>query len=311
VTGVGIDVGGTKCLGVRLGDDGEVVAESRLPTPSGAGAILDTVAELVGELGPTGAVGVGLPGMVDRAGVLRGAPNLVTGRDGLDVRGGLAARLPGVSVVLNNDATCAAWAEHRAGAARGVDDMVLVTVGTGLGGGVVSDGRLLRGGHGLAGEVGNMVVDPYGPPCSCGGRGCWEALAAGPALGRMGRESAAPAIVALAGGDPAAVRGEHVVRACREGDEGAAAMVAVWASWLALGIANLVELFDPAMVVVGGGISAAADVVLPPVVAAFDATVARARHPSLRIVPAAIGPRAGAVGAALLAAGIQAQPPHA
>src|SRR5687768_5044950 len=144
--------------------------------------------------------------------MLRVGPNLPDVVD-LDVPGTLAPAL-GVPVVADNDATCAAWAEHRRGACRDASEAVVVTLGTGIGAGLVSDGRLIRGAHGMAGEPGHMTVDPDGPPCPCGRRGCWERYASGSGLARLAREAAvagrADAVVARAGGDPEDVRGEHL-----------------------------------------------------------------------------------------------------
>ncbi|HEX8771180.1 MAG TPA: ROK family protein, partial [Acidimicrobiales bacterium] len=189
---IGIDLGGTKCLGVAVAEE-EVVAELRLPTPPGADAVLATLVELVAGLrsrcapdGDVTSIGVGVPGLVDRAGVLQVAPNLV-GVTGLQVRTELQ-RVFGQTVAVDNDATCAVWSEHKMGAARGLSDVVLVTLGTGIGGGIVARGQVWRGAQGFAGEFGHMVVDPEGPPCPCGQRGCWERFASGTALGGLARE---------------------------------------------------------------------------------------------------------------------------
>ena len=163
---VGIDVGGTKCLGVALDAEGNIVAHDRRPTPRGPGslsALIDTMAELVELLGPADHVGVGVPGLVTRTGIMRAAPNL-DGVSHFDVGDQLTDRL-GRHVNIDNDATCAAVAEWRLGAGRGSDDMVLVTLGTGIGGGLISGGHLQRGSHGFAGEYGHIVIDPDGPPC--------------------------------------------------------------------------------------------------------------------------------------------------
>ncbi|MGH9282337.1 MAG: ROK family protein, partial [Acidimicrobiales bacterium] len=179
---VGIDVGGTKCLGVALDGAGAVVAEHRVPTPDGPAELLVVLVDLVEALEPAAAVGVGLPGLVTIDGVLVLAPNLPGAAD-LDVQASLRARWPEAAIRVDNDATCAGWAEARVGAARGCSDAILVTLGTGIGGGIVSAGRVLRGAHGFAGELGHMVVDPNGPPCPCGQRGCWERFASGRGLG--------------------------------------------------------------------------------------------------------------------------------
>lgn len=310
---VGVDVGGTKLLAVTV-VGGEVVDELRTPTPAGGDAIIEGVAESVAGLGARAgrgpdhdiqAVGLGVAGLVDRAGVLHVGPNL-PGVVDYPFAAALTRRL-GLPVVVDNDATCATWAEYELGAARDALDAVLVTLGTGIGGGLVVDGVLVRGARGFAGEPGHMVVDPAGPACPCGRRGCWERFASGSGLGRLGREAAEAGLVArvveLAGGDPEAVRGEHVTAAGREGDAGALAVLDRFGWWVALGIANLVDLLDPEVVVVGGGLVEAGELLLRPVRAAFtDLVLAPERRPPVRIVAAALGERAGAVGAALLAA---------
>lgn len=281
------------------------MAEHRTATPLDGEALLAALAETVEELGPADAVGVGVPGLVDRSGVLRFAPNL-PGVVDLDVRGALRARFPGVPVWVENDANCAGWAEFRVGAARGVADALLVTLGTGIGGGIVANGRLLRGANGFAGEVGHMVVDPHGPRCPCGQRGCWERFASGSGLGRLAREAATASppgrMAELAGGDAEDVRGEHATAAAAEGDEAAIAVMAEFGRWVAQGLADLADIFDPSMFVLGGGLIEAGDTLLEPVRDAFAGLVlAGAHRPPIAIVAATVGERAGAVGAALLA----------
>ena len=307
---IGLDLGGTKCLGVCLDDDGAIVDEHRLPTPEGKGeeAILEVLAAVAEELlsrspsDPRG-VGIGVPGLVDGRGVLRFAPNL-PGVVELDVRGALTDRL-GLPVVVENDASCAAWGERGRGAGRGLDHMVMVTLGTGIGGGLVLDGRLYRGANGFAGEIGHMIIDRHGPRCPCGQRGCWERFASGSGLGRLAREAAlagrAARVIALAGGDAEDVRGEHVTTAAMEGDEGALAVMDEFAWYVALGLANLANAFDPQAFVVGGGLVEAGDVLLDPVRRSFASLVEAADHrPPVEILPAALGEHAGAIGAALL-----------
>jgi glucokinase len=302
---VGVDVGGTKVLAVQLRADGAVGDQARTSTPGRGEAVLDAIAEVVTRLGSPGALGVGAPGLVDRDGVLQFAPNLPR-VIGLEVRAGLERRLPGVVVTVGNDATCAAWAEQELGAARGSGDVLMVTLGTGIGGGLVAGGRLVSGGHGFAGEIGHMVVDVNGPPCPCGQRGCWERFASGSGLGRLGREAAVagqvPRVVELAGGDPEAVRGEHVTAAANQGDPGARHVIDRFAWWLALGLANLANILDPECIVIGGGLAESGGLFLEPVRTAFAGLVEAAPHrPAIAIVLAELGERAGAVGAALLA----------
>jgi glucokinase len=308
---IGVDIGGTKVLAVLLDGD-RVVAETRSPTPTTGVELLEVAASAAASLRSEAdierlsGIGVGAPGLVDGTGTLRYAPNL-PGGTGLAIQANLQARFPDVVVRVGNDATCAGWAERVLGAARGSDDVVMVTLGTGIGGGIVAGGRLLVGTNGFAGEIGHMVVDPHGPPCPCGKRGCWERFASGSGLGRLGREAGeagqAHRVVELAGGDPEAVRGEHVTAAASDGDEEARAVMAQFGWWLALGLANLANTFDPQCLVLGGGLVSAGAVLLDPVRAAFAELVEAAEHrPPIRILAAELGERAGAIGAALLAA---------
>lgn len=305
---VGVDMGGTKCLGIVL-VDGAAAAESLLPTPRGEQALLDTVSTLADSLAaevgePVTALGLGVPGLVDRDGILRFAPNL-PGVTGWAVRSDLEEALD-VPVRVDNDATCAAWGERQMGAARGLDEVVLVTLGTGIGGGIVAGGRIHRGTNGFAGEVGHMVVDPNGPLCPCGQRGCWERFASGSGLGRLARDAAeageADRVVALAGGDPESVRGEHVSAALAEGDAEAGRIMDSFAWWLALGLVNLANIFDPQAFVVGGGLVSAGAALFDPAREAFASLIAgRDFRPPVPILAAELGPQAGAIGAAFLA----------
>lgn len=301
---LGIDVGGTKCLGVILDDDGEVIDEQRRPTPKGPDAIIDTLAELARAMSPWDTIGIGVPGLVTRTGVLRAAPNLVDIHN-FEVRDLLAAQLQ-VHVHVDNDGTCAAAAEWKTGAARGIDDFVMVTLGTGIGGGVIAGGSLIRGTNGFTGEIGHMVVDPDGPPCPCGRRGCWERYASGSGLGRLAREAAVgkrlERVVMLAGGDAEQVRGEDVQAAAREGDQGALEVIDQFGRWVALGLVNLTNILDPACFVLGGGLAASADLYLGPIQQHFTQLLyAPHLRPHPTLVFASLGERAGAVGAALLA----------
>lgn len=303
---LGIDVGGTKCLAVVLGDDGQIVDEARRPTPRGDGSLpklIDTLAELAVAMGPVDHIGVGVPGLVTRGGVLRAAPNL-DGVADFDVAGLLGDRIDR-AVEVDNDATCAAVAEWMYGAGTGTDDMVLVTLGTGIGGGLVLGGRLQRGSNGFTGEYGHMVVDPDGPPCPCGRRGCWERYASGSGLARLAREAAVgrrvSRVLDIAGGDPEAVRGEMVQQAAREGDPDSLAVIDDFGRWVAVGLVSLTNALDPERFVLGGGLAAGSDLYLDPIRAWFRRLI---YQPELRPMPeiafARWNDRAGAVGAALL-----------
>lgn len=279
----GIDVGGTKFLGVVLDDDGVVVVERRRSTPHGGEEIVNGLIDFAAELAPYDTLGVGVPGLVTRDGVIRASPNLV-GASEVRVGERVAAAL-GHPVWVDNDATCATLAEWQHGAARGHDDVVLVTLGTGIGGGFVMGGRLQRGANGFAGEIGHMVVQPDGPFCVCGRRGCWERFASGRGL-QM-----------LAGGR----LGEDVVAAARAGDRESRVVIDTFAHWVALGLVNLTNILDPACLILGGGLATAPDVFLPPIEREFRALLYSPEHrPSPVLNFAALGERAGAVGAALL-----------
>ena len=304
---VGIDLGGTKLLSLAIDDSGAISGEKRIPTPDGEDALLDAFVATVDAHradGQVDAVGLGVPGLVDREGCLRMAPNL-PGIFDFRIKDLLEPRV-GVPVQVDNDATCATWGESEMGAASGSDDVVVVTLGTGIGGGIVCDGRLYRGASGFAGEVGHIKVDRHGPLCPCGGRGCWERYASGSALGRFGREAGeagrAERVVELADGDFQAITGEHVAAAAREGDADALELMERFAWWVAYGLANLADAFDPETIVVGGGLLEAADLFLGRTRELFpELVLAGAHRPSVTIVPAVLGERAGAIGAALVA----------
>lgn len=319
---IGVDVGGTKVLGVALDPSGSVLSQARAATPlprhserddSASKGVIEAIATVAKGLlddlggGEMVAVGVGIPGLVDSEGTMHFAPNLPAGV-GVDFRARVAAAVGAPRVVIDNDATCAALGEWKLGAASEATDAVVVTLGTGIGAGIISGSRLLRGAHGYAGEAGHMVVDRSGPLCSCGRRGCWERYASGSGLARLAREAASagrlPAVMALAGGDEESVRGEHVTEAAQAGDPGALEVMADLGWWIALGLANLTALLDPSVIVIGGGLAAAGALLLDPTRSAFaDVVYAGGQGPGVRIVGAALGELAGAVGAALIARG--------
>jgi glucokinase len=291
LTTIGVDVGGTKVLGVVVDDAGALVAEHRVPTPATGdeviAAMLDVVDRLRADHDVTG-IGAGVPGLVDHDSVLRFAPNL-PGIVELPV-GALLTSGTGLPVRVDNDNTCALWAEHLLGAARDVQDVVLVGLGTGIGGGLVLDGRLVRGAHGFAGEIGHMVVARGGILCVCGRKGCWERYASGTALGRMGREAGI------------GTTGEDVTAAAIAGDAAALEVFEEFADWFAIGLVNLVHVLDVSRCVIAGGVVEAGEVLIDAVRRAFAARLVAPDHrPPVDIVAATMGERAGAIGAALLA----------
>jgi glucokinase len=280
---IGVDVGGTNVRVAGVAADGTVVSSARVLTPVGdANALVSTLAGLINRYDSALPVGVGLAGGADADGVLQYAPNLRM--SGAPVGPALAEAL-GRRARLGNDATLAAWGEHAVGAAVGVDDVVLVTVGTGVGGGAVIGGRLLTGAYGLAGEVGHMIVAEGGAACGCGNNGCLEALASGSALALGDRD------------------GATVAAAARAGEPEAAAHVAQVGCWLGVGMASLIAVLDPALVLVGGGAGAAAFDLLHPAIE--SSVAARLLGRGVRRPPpvrrAALGDDAGVVGAAFWA----------
>jgi glucokinase len=304
---IGLDVGGTKINAFRVARDGEILDRKKAPTRADdEEATLAQMIELAKAMltDDVLAIGVGAAGMVDAVdGVLRFAPNLAW-RD-LPIAARIREAL-GLPCQVDNDASMAAYGEFRFGAGRGYRHMLLVTVGTGIGGGIVSDGRLFRGAHGFAAEIGHIIVEPGGPKCGCGNLGCWEQVAAGRAIDRLGREAARSnpdsALVRLADGDAENVTGQMVTEAARRGDEVAARVLAEVGRRLGEGIAGLVNVLDPQIVVVGGGAAIAGELLLDPARAALaEAVEGEEYRPRVRLVAARLGNDAGAVGAASLA----------
>ncbi len=313
---IGVDGGGTTARAGVVDADGRTVDERRSGTPHGrddypgaraAEVVADQVLELCrrqvldARLLP---IGVGLPGLVRRDGHLAFAPNLQSA-SGSDFGALLCEALGRSAIVAENDANCAALAEHAWGAVRGVDDFVMVTLGTGIGGGLFADGALVRGRSGFSGDIGHMVVQADGAPCRCGGRGCWERYASGGGLLRLSREAALdgrlPAVVARVGAADR-VTGEDVTAAAADGLEEAIAVVDEVGWWLALGLANLVAILDTGQIVIGGGLSEVASLVLPSARAHLVELVeGYEARPAITITESSFGARSGAMGAALVA----------
>lgn len=305
---MGVDIGGTKILGAIVDRDGKVLDEHRIPSepewPEMRAAILDVVAELRRRDPGVSALGVGAAGMVDLEGTIHYAPN-VPGFRLLPVQQELGART-GLPTVVDNDANTAAYAEQRLGAARGMTDAMVITLGTGVGGGVIVGGQVLRGAHGFAAEIGHFQVDPHGPLCACGEAGHWEAMASGNALGRMAREAAAqggaPSVLALAGGEVDAIRGLHVSQAGVAGEPDALAIIDRYSFNVAIGLVGLANIFDPGVIAIAGGLVNDGDLYLVPVRRHFGGHIEGSRFRTTpEIVPAELGERAGVIGAAVLA----------
>ena len=306
----GIDVGGTKIAGGVVDADGRILEELKVESPAeDAEAMEEAISALVAELASRhdiACVGIGAAGYVDsgRAHVMF-APNLAW-RD-LDLKTELESRVH-LPVVVENDANAAAWGEFAFGAGKDIDDLLLVTVGTGVGGGIVLDGKLHRGAFGIAAEIGHMRVVPGGILCGCGNHGCLESYGSGTALVREARTAAAGGsllardLLDRAGGDVSAINGPLITEAARAGDPFAIERLADLGTWLGEGIASLTAVLDPAMVAIGGGVSEAEDLLLDPIRAAFGKQLTgRGHRPVAEIRKAELGNKAGLIGAADLA----------
>ncbi len=294
-------------LGRTLAGADDVLVEERVATPDAYEDLLDAFTSLIGRLvstGPVRAIGVGIAGLVTLDGAVRYAPNVPALREA-PLAADLSARV-GTDVAVENDANAAAWGEVAAGAARDGEDVLVVTLGTGIGGGIVTDGRPYRGANGFAAEIGHFTVDPAGPRCACGERGHWEALASGNALGQLARERVgageAPSVLAAAGGNERAVEGEHVTAAAAAGARDALVLLHEYAEQVAIGIGGLVNVLDPSRVVVGGGLVAAGELLLEPIRRGVAHRIEAPEHrPPVPVVAAELGERAGAIGAAAFA----------
>ncbi|NUW31370.1 ROK family glucokinase [Nonomuraea sp. SMC257] len=304
---IGVDIGGTKVSAGVVDENGAIVEQALRKTPADRpDLIAETVADVVRELAEgrdVEAVGVGAAGFVDESrSVVRFAPNLAWREEPLQKK---ISGMVGLPVVIENDANAMAWGETRFGAGRGQSHIVCLTVGTGIGGGLVFDGALFRGHWGMAAELGHMQVVPDGRPCGCGQRGCWEQYASGNALVMEARRIAeeqperAGILLGLAGGK---IEGEEVTEAARQGDEASLAAFASLADWLGQGMADLAAVLDPGCFIVGGGVSRASDLFLDRAREAFaQRLTGRGHRPLPEIRLAELGANAGMVGAADLA----------
>jgi glucokinase len=309
---IGVDVGGTKVAAGVVDSHGRIVEKIKRLTPAASPAgteqvIVEVVTDLMGRH-DVDAVGIGAAGFVDETrSTVMFAPNLAWRDEPVKKR--VEERL-GRSVLVENDANAAAWAEAKFGAARGHAHVVLIAVGTGIGAGFMLDGRLYRGRWGAAGEPGHYRVVPDGRLCGCGNRGCWEQYVSGNALVADAREfarrspGAAVRLLQLAGGNAEAIDGPAVTRAALEGDAVALRCFEIIGHWLGTGLADLAAILDPGCFVIGGGVSEAGDLLIRPARAAFESGLTGgAYRPFAEIKPAQLGADAGLIGAADLARG--------
>ncbi|MER5435534.1 ROK family glucokinase [Streptomyces sp. NPDC002588] len=307
---VGVDLGGTKIAAGTVDPAGEIVSRVRVPTPHDPDRIAETIAEAVQRVrdgwDDVRAVGVGAAGYVDAdRSTVRFAPNL--GWHDKAIRD-IVQKATGLPVVVENDANAAAWGEFVHGAGAGHEDMVMVTAGTGLGGGIISRGRLFRGRFGMAGEIGHYRAVPDGLPCPCGQRGCMEQYASGAAHTRRAREMAiadpgrAAAVLALGDGTPAGLQGRHVTEAAVGGDPFALDVFARSGRWLGQALADLASVLDPAVLVIGGGLGDTGELIRRPAEVAYRRALGGGEHRIYaQVRTATVGQDAGLVGAANLA----------
>jgi glucokinase len=306
---IGVDIGGSKVAAGIVDEDGQVLDRARRDTPStDVGKTEDVIVEVVRELAERNdvlAVGVGAAGWIanDHATVLF-SPHLAWRDEPL--REALAERI-GTPLIVENDANAAAWAEYRFGAAQDAAVVVCVTLGTGIGGGLVIGGAVYRGAFGIACEYGHMTLVPDGRSCACGNKGCWEMYASGRALARDARELAAESPMAAArmlelASSVEGLTGPVVTAAAEAGDPAAQSICTTMGRWLGRGLANLAAVLDPSIFVIGGGVSQAGELLLRPAREEFAHTLTgRGFRPRAEVVLAALGPDAGLVGAADLA----------
>ena len=308
---IGIDVGGTKVLGGVVDESGKVLTTARKDTPrQGGSALTQTIADVAKELlqqHSVASVGVSAAGFVssDRKTMLA-TPNIADW-NGVDLDHHLTQMI-GLPVVIENDANAAAWGEAKFGAGKNQNHMMMLTVGTGIGGGIVVNGALYRGAFGIAAEFGHMRVVPEGHICGCGARGCFEQYASGNALLRHTREAinASPEVarnlLSRGDGTVAGLTGQAITEAARDGDPVALAAFNTTGQWLGAGIASLAVLLDPACVVIGGGVIDAGEILLKPTRESLERNMPFAgKHPYPQIIAAQLGNEAGLVGVADLA----------
>ncbi len=306
---IGVDIGGTKIAAGLVSESGELLGRESEPTPEDASEIPAIVADLARRLAgdeKVVGIGIGAAGFTssDRA-TVRFAPNIDWVDEPLAERVSDLIDLP---VVVENDANAAAWGEFAFGAGEDTDDLLLVTIGTGVGGGIVHHGQLYRGGFGIAAEIGHMRIVRDGIECGCGEHGCFEQYASGSALVRVARERVSngdrgsEALAALADGDLDNITGPAVTDLAQEGDALSIELLTDVGRWIGEGLAILASILDPRVIAIGGGVAAAGDLLLTPAITAFETHLpARSHRPQAELRIAALGNAAGIIGAADLA----------
>jgi glucokinase len=308
---LGIDIGGTKCAAIRATDAGEILAREEIETRANEGPekVLDRLAKaaqkVAGKEKPK-AIGISCGGPLDtKRGIVFEVPNLPGWTD-VNLRERFESAFPGADVVLENDANATALAEWKFGAGRGTQNMVFLTMGTGIGGGLILDGRLYRGTNDLAGEVGHQTIFVNGPRCACGKRGCLEALASGPAIARLAQEGIqygrGKPLIARAGGKVKEITARHVIEAAKEGDAFAKGILEEAGGYMGIGLANIIQILNPERIVLGTIAVHAGDLILEPIRRAVEEYAWKRSREVCEIVPAELGDSAQDLAAIALVA---------
>ena len=311
---LGIDLGGSKILTAVVNAQGQISSRDHSPTPAAEGqeavikSILESVDRALNQAGiatsDLGAIGMGAPGISNpETGIIFASPNLPGWRD-VPLRDIIEREL-GKKTLVMNDANAAALGELYFGAGRGARNFICITIGTGIGGGIIIDGKIYTGAFGAAGEVGHMTIDNNGPLCNCGNTGCWETLASGTALVREAKhqieEGARTSILDYAGGDIEKVTPRIIHAAVGQGDNLARELIAQTGYYLGVGLANLINIFNPELIVIGGGLSNIGDMLLNPAFKTAKKRAYREVYQAVRFVPAELGQNSGVLGAAAFA----------
>jgi len=301
---VAVDLGGTHIRSALINEKGEILARTERETlaQEGPEPVIGRIEACIRDVARgTEPISIAAPGPLNPwKGIIHQAPNLPGWRD--VPLADILHRAFKVPVYLNNDANLAALGEHRFGAGQGINDLIYLTISTGIGGGIISQGELLLGTKGLAAEIGHMILEPEGPPCGCGGRGHLESLASGTAIARRAVEEmekgAETSITRLVEGELSKVTAKVVAQAGQEGDPLANSIFKEAGFYIGLGIANLLHILNPQLVILGGGVSKAGDLLFDPVRATVKARTMLSYQEGLQIVPTALGGDVGLLGAA-------------
>ncbi len=311
---LGVDLGGSKILTAVVNSKGEMRSRDHCRTPAARGpgaviqALLDSIERTLNQAGMAAAeleaISIGAPGFSSpETGVVFTSPHLPEWQD-VPLRD-IIGQKTGVKTLLINDANAAALGEMYFGAARGARNFICITLGTGIGGGIVIDGEIYTGALGTAGEIGHMTIDTSGPKCTCGNTGCWETLASGKALAREARkrikDGAQTTLLEYAAGDIDKVNAEVVHKAARQGDTLAKEVIAQISYYLGVGLTNLVNIFNPELIVIGGGLANIGDILLAPAYKLVREKVNATAFASVRFARAKLGENAGVIGAAAYA----------